>query len=64
MQLTHPPEHGRTVFLPRSLVESRDWAKHYVTEGAYGTRAIEVGSPEELIDRLAGHGASATPIAV
>lgn len=64
MQARVALQHGRTVFLPSSLVESHDWAKRYVTEGAYGTRAIEVGSPEDLIDRLAGHGASAAPIAV
>jgi DNA processing protein len=47
-------QHGRTVFLLRSLVESHEWARRYVTEGAYGTRAIEVSSPVEIIERLEG----------
>ena len=56
MQARFALEHGRTVFLPNSLVEEHDWAQRYSTEGMYGTRAIKVTSAEEIIERL--HGAS------
>jgi DNA processing protein len=45
-------QHGRTVFLLRSLVESHEWARKYATEGAYGTTAIPVASTQEIIERL------------
>jgi DNA processing protein len=57
-------QHGRTVFLPRSLVASHEWARRYVTEGAYGTRAIEVAAPEDVIQRLAGERAPTVLLAV
>jgi DNA processing protein len=47
-------QHGRTVFLLQSLVEQHAWAQRYATEGAYGTHAIAVSSPDEIIDRLEG----------
>jgi DNA processing protein len=47
-------QHGRTVFLLRSLVAAHPWARGYVEEGAYGTRAIEVASTGEIVDRLEG----------
>ncbi len=47
-------QHGRTVFLLGSLVKEHEWARRYVTEGAYGTRAIEVHSPDDIISRLEG----------
>ncbi len=56
--------HGRTVFLLRSLVASHEWARKYVEEGAYETRAIEIATSEEIIERLSGNGASARPLAV
>ena len=45
-------QHGRAVFLLRSLVESHDWARRYVEEGAYGTRAIEISTVEDITQRL------------
>ena len=47
-------QHGRTVFLLQSLVEEHAWAQRYATEGAYGTHAIVVTSPDEIIERLEG----------
>ena len=49
-------QHGRAVFLLRSLVERHEWARKYVEEGAYGSLAIEVASTEEIISRLEGRG--------
>jgi len=54
MQARLALEHGRTVFLPRSLVESHPWARKYATEGAYETRAIEAASASEIISMLEG----------
>lgn len=45
-------EHGRTVFLLRSLVESHQWAHAFATDGAFGTRAIVIREPSEIMDRL------------
>ncbi|MGH7498684.1 MAG: DNA-processing protein DprA [Gemmatimonadales bacterium] len=47
-------QHGRTVFLLQSLVEQHEWAARYATEGAYGTNAIVISSPDEIIERLEG----------
>ncbi len=47
-------QHGRTVFLLRSLVESHEWAYKYATEGAYGTKAIVVSTTKDITDRLEG----------
>ena len=52
MQARVALQHGRTVFLLRSLVNSHDWAKKYATEGAYETKAIMVGSTREIVERL------------
>ena len=52
MQARVALQHGRTVFLLRSLVESREWARKYVQEGAYGSAAIEVASTPDIISRL------------
>jgi DNA processing protein len=57
-------QHGRTVFLHKSLVASHEWAKKYVTDGAYGTRAVEISSTEEVVDRLQGRGVAEAPLAV
>lgn len=43
-------QHGRTVFLLESLVRSHGWAERYATEGAYGTRAIVVRDPSDILD--------------
>lgn len=48
-------EHGRTVFLLRSLVNSHKWAHEYVTSGKYGTVALQVSRYNDIVDRLTGH---------
>jgi DNA processing protein len=63
MQARIALEHGRSVFLLRSLVAAHDWARKYVEEGAYQTRAIEIGSTAEILDCLAG-GRAAVDLAV
>ena len=45
-------EHGRTVFLLQSLVESHQWASEYVTEGRYGVKAIKVTSTDDILSRV------------
>jgi DNA processing protein len=45
-------QHGRTVFLLRSLVHQTPWAKKLVSDGMHGVTAIEVSSPEEITERL------------
>ncbi len=45
-------QHGRTVFLHSELVRTREWARKYVTEGAFGTRAVEITSAADVIERL------------
>lgn len=52
MQARVALQHGRTVFLVRTLVERHAWASKYVHEGVYGTHAIEISSPEEIVERL------------
>ncbi|SRR6266566_1496977 len=64
MQARIALQHGRTVFLLRSLVATHEWASKYVHEGAYDTRAIEVATSEEIVERLAGNGVDARPLAV
>lgn len=54
MQARVALQHGRTVFLLKSLVASHEWARKYVEEGAYGTRAIEIASTRDITDRLTG----------
>jgi DNA processing protein len=56
--------HGRAVFLLHSLVERHDWAREYVEEGAYGTRAIPVNSTAEIVQRLEGNGIAKVQLAV
>ncbi|MEK6374914.1 MAG: DNA-processing protein DprA [Acidobacteriota bacterium] len=45
-------EHGRPVFLPRTLVASHEWAQRMVTRGEHGVRALQVESMDEVVDRL------------
>ncbi len=45
-------QHGRPVFLPKSLVEEHAWAQKMVTKGEYGVRAILVSSISEVVERL------------
>ena len=47
-------EHGRTVYLPASLVRSHEWAKKMTETGISGTRAITVENVDEIVDRLMG----------
>lgn len=49
-------QHGRTVFLLRSLVEEHAWARKYVEVGAYGTFAIAIETTAEIVERLEGTG--------
>ena len=56
--------HGRAVFLLHSLVERHEWAREYVEEGAYGTRAIPINTTAEIVQRLEGDGISRIPLAV
>jgi DNA processing protein len=55
MQARIALEHGRSVFLLRSLVAQHEWARKYVEEGAYETRAIAIGSTAEILECLAGN---------
>lgn len=54
IQATRALEHGRPVFLMRSLVDSHAWAQELVEEGLYGARAEILDSSDELLDRLSG----------
>ncbi len=56
--------HGRAVFLLHSLVERHKWAREYVEEGAYGTRAIPISTTAEIVQRLEGNGITRIPLAV
>jgi DNA processing protein len=53
MQARVAMQHGRTVFLLRSLVHTHEWARRYVQQGAYGTKAVEIASVEEIVERVA-----------
>jgi DNA processing protein len=64
MQARIALQHGRTVFLLKSLVNSYEWARKYVAEGAYGTRAVQISSTDEVVERLQGKGATEAPLAV
>lgn len=52
VQATAALRHGRTVFLLKSLVDSHEWARGYVTEGKFGVRARELATIDDLIDAL------------
>ena len=45
-------EHGRPVFLPKSLVDEHAWAHKMVTTGEHGVRALQVDSVDEVMERL------------
>jgi DNA processing protein len=64
MQARIALEHGRSVFLLRSLVAEHGWARKLVEEGAYGARAIEAASTSEILDRLAHILPRTPPVAV
>lgn len=54
MQARIALEHGRSVFLLRSLVAEHAWARGYVEAGIYDTRATEIGSTREILECLEG----------
>lgn len=54
MQARLALQHGRSVFLLRSLLEQHEWGRRMVDEGMYGTQAIQVSTATEILDRLAG----------
>jgi len=52
MQAEAALTHGRAVLLPRSLVQSHEWARRLIDHGHRGTRAIEVASADEVVTLL------------
>jgi DNA processing protein len=52
MQARVALQHGRTVFLLRSLVDAHDWAREYVDDGVYDTQAIRVETTDDIVRRL------------
>jgi DNA processing protein len=64
MQARVALQHGRTVFLLRSLVQSHEWAARYVNEGAYGAHAIEITTTGDILDHLASQAESFGQLAV
>jgi DNA processing protein len=64
MQARVALQHGRTVFLLQSLVRAHEWARKLVTEGAYGTHAIEITGAQDVIQRLATHSSPEQRLAV
>lgn len=52
MQARVALQHGRAVFLLRSLVESHEWARSFVEEGLDGSHAIMVTETADVVDRL------------
>jgi DNA processing protein len=57
MQARAALQHGRSVFLLQSLVDSHAWARRYVDDGVYGSKAIPISSTTDLLREF-----SATPI--
>lgn len=49
MQARYALQHGRPVFLLRSLVEQHQWAREYVEEGRYGVRARLLETTDDLL---------------
>jgi len=45
-------QHGRAVFMLKSLVENHVWAREFVEDGIDGSRAVVIGSTAEIVDRL------------
>lgn len=64
MQARVALQHGRAVFLLQSLVDRHEWARKYVTEGAYGVRAVAVTTTDEIVEQLEGKGLPQLPLAV
>jgi len=64
LQAQYALHHGRSVFLPKSLVDGHAWARKYVTEGIHGIRAVEVASTDEIVHYLELDSSLAPPLAV
>ncbi len=45
-------EHGRPVFLLRSLVESHEWAHDFTSKGHRGTKALIMDAPDDFMVRM------------
>ncbi len=56
--------HGRSVFLPSSLVAAHGWARRLVETGIRDSRAVEVGSTDDIVKRLTLDESLAPPLAV
>jgi DNA processing protein len=52
MQARVALQHGRAVFVLRSLVESHEWARRYVDEGVDGARAVMIRETSDVVDRI------------
>ena len=52
MQARFALQHGRAVFLLRSLVDTYKWAKDYAESGKYGTTAIVVDTIDDVLNAL------------
>jgi DNA processing protein len=52
MQAEAALTHGRSVFLPSSLVAAHSWARRMVSEGFKGTLATEIHSTDDLLHRF------------
>lgn len=64
MQARLALEHGRTVFLLRSLVDDHEWGRRLVEEGKHGMTAIPVDGTHEILDRLEGRFEDSEAVAV
>jgi DNA processing protein len=64
LQAQYALHHGRSVFLPKSLVDGHAWARKYVTEGIHGVRAVEVASTDAIVHHLELDPSLASPLAV
>lgn len=45
-------QHGRAVFMLKSLVDHHEWARTFVEEGVDGSRAVVVASTDEILERI------------
>jgi len=52
MQARIALQHGRAVFMLKSLVENHDWAREFVEEGIDGSRAVVMASTTDIVERF------------
>lgn len=52
MQARIALQHGRAVFMLRSLVDNHEWARRFVDEGIDGSRAVVIASTSEIVERF------------